>query len=359
MAIDVKKINIVLPEGVTKKGEISLKGNIAELEVVGATVGQKEISANYDGGVSKSVTLTVTDVTVFQELVTEPAGEVVAGGEVKLIAKFSKAPVLSELAIQKANGFTVKEEAKVVGNNIEATYTAGDVAMENCEFTANFRTDTTVKSARINILEKPAVLSEVQVEHAEIRIGAKSKVTAVFDKAPKIGEVQVVVPEGLTKDGEPALEGKNVVVTVTGKVAGAQKIQVTHNKVTKENTITVVSDAVIATATPEPAEVEVGGTSVVTVAYDKAFVTGQDALGVQYGEGLAEKVAYAENPEHNGGTLTVTVGAEGAKTLTLTLGGQQKVVTITGTPKPIVQAVDADPKSVEQGGTSKVKVTLK
>lgn len=359
MAIDVKKIKIVLPEGVTKEGEISLKGNVAELKVVGATVGQKEITASYDGGVSKSVTLTVTEATVFQELTLEPANEVNCGGEVKLIAKFSKAPVLSELAIQMANGFTVKEAAKVVGNNIEATYTAGEVAMENCEFTANFRTDTTVKSAKINIVERPAVLSEVQVEHAEIRIGAKSKVTAVFDKAPKIGEVQVVVPEGLTKDAEPVVEGNNVTFTVTGKTAGAQKIQVTHNKVTKENTITVVTDAVITTATAEPAEVEVGGASVVTVAYDKAFVTGQEALKVQYGEGLAEKVAYAENPEHTGGTLTVTVNAEGAKTLTLTLGGQQKVVTITGTPKPVVQAVDVDPKSVEQGGTSTVKVTLK
>lgn len=358
MAIDVKKINIVLPEGVTKKGEISLKGNVAELEVVGATVGQKEISANYDGGASKSVTLNVTEVTVFQDLVLEPAGEVVAGGEVKLIAKFSKPPVLGELDVQVATGFNIKEAAKVVGNNIEVIYTAGDIAMNDVEFTANFRTDTTVKKVKINILEKPAVLSEVQVEHAELRIGAKSKVTAVFDKAPVLSEVQVVIPEGLTKDGEPALEGKNVVVTVTGKVAGAQKIQVTHNKVTKENTITVVADAVIATAVAAPESVEVGGESVVTVTYDKAFVTGQDALKVQYGQGLAEKVAYAENPEHNGGTLTVTVGEEGAKTLTLTLGGQSKEVTITGTPKPVVQAVDVDPKSVEQGETSKVKVTL-
>ena len=356
--IDIKKISIVLPEGVTKQGEISLKGNEAELTVVGTTVGPKLVSASYDNGPSKTSSFTVTEVTQFTELVTEPAKKVYCGDPIKLIAKFSKVPVLSEVEILAPAGFTVTEKAKVVGHNVEVTYEAAGTPSLNAEFRVDFRTGTVVKTVQVNVEEKPALLQFVDASKKTARVTEETTVTFGFDKAPKLELMELRPSAGLTVKEAAKVEGNNIVVTYTCNTAGSQSVSGTYNGVVKTQAIEVVADAVIKTATAEPTSVEVGQQSVITVEYDKVFVTGQAALEVVPGAGVAVKVPYAENLAKNGGTVTVVVSQEGAVNVTLRLGGAEKVVSITGTPKPVVKAVSVEPSTIEQGGTAKVKVDI-
>lgn len=359
MAIDVKKINVILPEGVVKVGEISLKGNEAEVQLEGVTVGSKEISVNYDNGEAKKTTLVVTEETIFNTLTIEPGDQVFAGGDVKLVAEFSRTPVLGEVVITKPVGFTEKTPAAVKGSTIEAVYVAGEVVTDKAEFVVNFRDGKAEKKASLAVLERPAVMESADVEPKSIRIGKDAKITVTFDKAPKLTNVKFAVPEGLTQKGEASIRANTVELMVTGKTAGQQTVTITH--LADENktiTVEVVADAVIKTATAEPASIEVGQDAVITVEYDKAFVVGQDAIKVELGEGLAEKVPYAENQAKNGGTITVTGGAAGSKTVTFTLGGQQKVCTIEVAEKPSVQAVSVEPSEIEKGQQAKLKVTL-
>lgn len=359
MAIDVRKINVILPEGVTKVGEISLKGNEAELQLEGVTVGSKEISVNYDNGEAKKTTLVVTEETIFNTLSLEPGDQVFAGGDVKLVASFSRVPVLGEVAITKPVGFTEKTPAAVKGNTVEAVYAAGEVVTDKAEFVVNFREGKAEKKASLAVLERPAVMQSVDVEPKEVRIGVDAKITVVFDKAPKLTDVRFNVPAGLTQKGEATTRGNNVELMVTGKAAGSQVVTVSHlSDENKTVTVTVVADAVVKTAEAAPASVEVGQDAVITVTYDKAFVAGQAAIKVTVGEGLAEKVPYAENPAKNGGTITVTGGTVGSKTVTFELGGQQKVCTIEVTAKPQVQTVSVEPSEIEKGQQAKLKVTL-
>lgn len=358
MAIDVSKINVVLPEGVAKVGEISLKGNEAELVVVTSSVGSKEISASYDGGASKSTILTVTEATIFNTLVLEPADEVYCGEDVKLVATFSKTPILSEVAITPATGFTVKVEPAVVGNTVEATYTAPAVAAENNVFAVSFR-EGEPKEAIIDVVEKPAVMGAPTIDPASIRIGATTTMTIPFDKAPDATLLTLAVPNNVNQNGDPTVDGNNIVVTFTGASAGAAEIKATYGEQAEQGvTVTVVADAKVTSATAEPANCEVGDDVVITVEYDKAFVTGQDAIEIVMGEGLAEKVAYAENQDKTGGTMTVTAGQAGSLEVQFRLGGTTVTATIAVETPVEVQAVDVDPKSVENGQQATVKITL-
>lgn len=360
MAIDVKKINVVLPEGVSKVGEISLEGNTAELTVVGSTVGPKTISASYDGGTSKSGMLTVTEATVFNILAITPSDQVFIGDSVKLIATFSKTPIITEVNVLAPAGFVATAEPAVKGNNIEATYTAGGPVTDNAKFVVNFRDGEDEKEAVIKVLEKPAVLQTVKATPESVRVSGESKVVLTFDKEPELAKMEEVIPAGLTKTLGPVLNENTIEYTLTGKTAGAQEVVFTYNtQEAKRVTITVVADAVVKTATPAPTEIEVGADSVITVEYDKAFVEGQAAMKVVLGEGLSEKVPYAENPAKNGGTITVTGGQAGeTRTVTFQLGGAEKVCNIKVVEKTQVQAVDVDPKSIEAGKQAKVKITL-
>lgn len=356
--IDVKKISIVLPEGVTKQGEISLKGNEAELTVIGTTVGPKLISASYDGGAKKTTTLTVTEVTQFTAVRTEPADSVYCSEQVKLIAEFSRAPKLEEVKVTAPPSFVQVEAPKVVGHNVEATYTAAGTPQLNSEFSVNFRSGTVEKTVQINVEEKPALLESVDASKKTARVTDETTVTFTFDKEPVLDQMDIRPSSGLSVKTPAAVAGRTITVTYTCNTAGSQTVTGTYNKVSKTQNIEVVKDAVVKTATAKPESVEVGGSSVITVEYDKEFVTGQAALVVEPGEGVAVKTPYAENLAKNGGTVEVVVSAEGDKTVTLRLGGEEKVVTITGTPKPQVVNLAVEPEIVEKDTPAKVKVTM-
>lgn len=259
MAIDIKKINVVLPEGVSKVGELSLQGNIAELTVVGSTVGVKNISASYDGGEAKQASFTVTDATLFNTLTLEPADKVYPGEVVKLVAAFSKVPVLEEVEILAPAGWAVKTPAAVKGNNVEAEYTAGTIITPNAGFTVTFRKGEAEKQVTIAVEAVDAVMGEITADPTTIKVGAKTKAIVNFDKQPELSKFAVQCPEGLTQDGAGKVVGNSIEVSFTGKTAGPAQIGFTYAEQSPKNiTVTVEENIQVQAVDVDPKSVEVG-----------------------------------------------------------------------------------------------------
>ncbi len=330
--IDNKKIKLNLPDGVVTEGEISLSGNIATVNILSSTVGDKMISASYGDGEAVSTVLHVTEETLFSSLVTEPALKCFTGDTVKVVATFSKRPVLTDVEITPPAEFTMVSEPKVEGFTVTAEYTAPMDPATGGSFTVNFRHNTAVKTAEMNVLEKPAVLQSVNADPANIRIGEITTMTATFDKAPKLSEVNIVVPDGLTVNEAAKVVKNTVIAKYQGSAIGGKTIRVSHNKVEQTARVNVVADAIVTNVLAEPDSIKLGETSVITVSYDKPRLENQPQMVVKLDAGLAEKTPYAENPEKNGGTMQIVGSEQGDKSVTFTLGGKPKIVKITVNP---------------------------
>lgn len=330
--IDVRKINLTLPDGVVTEGEISISGNIATVNVISSTVGDKVIKASYDNGSEVSTILRVTEEVLFSSLATEPANKCFTGDVVKVIAAFTKPPQLVDVEITPPAGFTVKAEPKIEGVNVVAEYIAPDDTIQGGEFTVNFRHNTSVKTANMVVIEKPAELQTVEADPASIRISEVTTLTATFNKAPKLSEVIITVPEGLVVKEAAKVIKNTVVAKYQGSIVGDKNVKVEHNGVSKNITISVLADAIVSNVVADPDSIKLGESSVVTVTYDKPRLENQPPMEVKLDAGLAEKLPYTENPEKNGGTIQVVGSEQGDKSITFTLGGKSKVVKITVNP---------------------------
>lgn len=329
--IDVRKINVVLPPDVTMDGEISISGNIATVTLLPTAVGEKEISVSYDSKHPVTATLHVSEETLFTAFTCSPADRCFAGDTVRCTAKFSKIPLLSDLVITPALGFSVLSEPQVIGNTIVADYTAPEIPAEGLQFIANFRNNTTIKTCNMVVQEKPAVLQQVTSNKEQSRITTEFKLTAEFDKTPKAELLELELPDGVVKQGEPDISDTTMTITLVGNTVGSKTIGVTYAKVKKEVIVEILADAVIRSAAAEPTRIKAGETSAITVDYDKARLIDQPEMQVHLDSGLAEKVSYSERPDRTGGTMVVMGGEAGDKTVTLTLASKPTIIRITVT----------------------------
>lgn len=328
--IDVKKINVIVPEGVLLDGEISLTGNIARVGFIATSTGSKTISANYDNGDSKSTTLEVVDRTIFNEFTSEPIGEMFVGENITVTATFSRVPILSDLVLKAPFGFTEHTPAHVVGNAIIVVYTAPNIPVDSATISADYRNGESVKDIKINVINKPAILQELTTDKENGRVGSKVRVTATFDRQiERIEDIVFVPSEGLSISEPAKIEDNTVVIVYTGDTVGVKTIQATFGETEKSVEYEVLADAVIKTVVGEPEPVALAETVTITVTYDKARLEDQPEIDVKLDAGLAERTPYAENPERTGGTMVVTAGEPGDKTVTFTLGGVPKILKIT------------------------------
>lgn len=330
--IDIEKIKLNLPEGVVTEGEISLSGNVATVNIISSSTGNKVISASYDDGEPVSTVLQVTDQTLFTGLVSEPALRVLTGGIVKLIASFSKVPLLSDVVITPAVGFQVHSEPTVDGYNIVAEYTAPALPATNCEFTVNFRNNTAIKSVNLVVEETPATMMSLDIAPANVRVGEDITITATFDRAPKLSNFTIDNIPGLTIKDEAHVSDNTIVAVYTAQSVGSHDIVAHYDDQVKEGSVVVLADAIITSITGDPEPVALGGTVNITVLYDKARLENQPEMQVELDVGLAEKTPYAENPEKTGGVMQVVAAEEGDKTVTFILGGTPKQLKITVNP---------------------------
>lgn len=328
--IDVKKINVIVPDGVQLDGEISLTGNIARVGFIATSTGSKVISANYDNGDSRSTTLEVVDRTILNEFTIEPTEEVFVGENITVTATFSRVPTLSDLVITVPIRFTEHTAPHIVGNSIVAVYTAPDIAVQNATISADYRNGEYTKDVKINVVNKPVIFQDLTTDKENGRVGSKVKVTATFDRQIENLEDIVFVPsEGLSISEPAKIEDNTVVIVYTGDTVGVKTVQATFGETEKSVEYEVLADAVIKTVVGEPEPVALAETVTITVTYDKARLEDQPVMDVKLDAGLAEKTPYSENPERTGGTMVVTAGESGDKTVTFTLGGVPKILKIT------------------------------
>lgn len=328
--IDIKKINVQLPKGVVQQGEISLQGNVAELTVTGVELGEHTITASYDGKMPKTAILKVTTPLELLDFTVVPTENLYCGEKLTVTATFNTEDITAEdLVISAPDTFTVLSGPTITGNTVVVEYSA-PVVPEKATITANFRSGTTVKEVVVDVTERPAELLGASTDKDTIRITESTDIVFTFNKQPHLEQLELIESDGLTI-GEKVVEGSTIKVTVTGAKAGKHNLRGLYNYVAVDQIINIVTDAVIKTAVASPDAVKVGESSKITVEYDKAIVNGQEPIKIDLGEGVAEKVAYAENETHTGGSLEVTLGQDGPRHITLTLGGQNKVVTITVT----------------------------
>lgn len=328
--IDVKKINVIVPDGVQLDGEISLTGNIARVGFVATSTGSKTISANYDNGDSKYATLEVVDRTIFNEFTSEPIEEVFVGENITVTATFSRVPILSDLVLTAPFGFTEHTPPHIVGNSIVAVYTSPDIPVESATISADYRNGESTKDIKINVINKPAIFQDLTTDKENGRVGSKVRVTATFDRQiERIEDIVFVPSEGLSISEPAKIEDNTVVIVYTGDTVGVKTIQATFGETEKSVEYEVLADAVIKTVVGEPEPVALAEIVTITVTYDKARLADQPEMDVKLDAGLAEKTPYAENPERTGGTMVVTAGESGDKTATFTLGGVPKILKIT------------------------------
>lgn len=328
--IDVKKINVIVPDGVQLDGEISLTGNIARVGFIATSTGSKTISANYDNSDSKSTTLEVVDRTIFNEFAIGPTEEVFVGENITVTATFSRVPILSDLVLTVPFRFTEHTAPHVVGNSIVAVYTAPDIAVQNATISADYRNGEYTKDIKIDVVNKPVIFQDLTTDKESGRVGSKVRVTATFDRQiDRLKDIVFVPSEGLSISEPAKIEDNTVVIVYTGDTVGVKTIQATFGEIEKSVEYEVLADAVIKTVVGEPEPVALAETVTITVTYDKARLEDQPVMDVKLDAGLAEKTPYSENPERTGGTMVVTAGEPGDKTVTFTLGGVPKILKIT------------------------------
>lgn len=356
MAIDIKKINVVLPEGVSKVGELQLKGEIAELVVLGETIGKKLISVSYGDTEAKTGELLVTDATLFRDVTLSPTTEVTLGEMVTLTAVFSKPPVLDEVVITSPEGFNEHTPPAIQNNNIVAQYIAGGEPTEAATFEVTFR-ETDTKQASIKVNELPAAIQRLEASKSSVRVGEEFTLSAIFDKAPKDASEAVFVIPSNFKKGESKLiaEENTISIQLTAEEVGDNIVLECNGMTT---TVNVPADAVMAGVVAFPNSTVVGETCIITATYDKPRLDGQPEVDIVVSGGLIETGDYDETPEKSGGTMLVKATGVGTQTVTFRLGNVEKVATIEVSEAPTIVSMDVVPNEVEVGNESKVILTF-
>lgn len=326
--INIEKIKVNLPEDVLPTGEISLVGNIATLTVVGTTTGDKEISVSYDGKLPVSTVLHVTDEMLFEEFILEPAGKCYTGDIITCTARFSNVPLMSDFDLVAPYGFEVIEPPHVEDVRIIAKYKAPNTPMYNAIFTANYRSNTAVKIAKMAVEDRPAEFLGLLAGDDSIRVGQEVMVMAQFNKAPNVSDLVITSSNGLMGKMQPEVMDTSIVLSYTGMEVGPQFVTVTFNGVTHTAHIEVVADAVIESVKVDPETIAIGESSVITVKYDKPRLLDQPEMDVRFDNGLEVRREYQENPDLTGGVVIVTGVDQGEKTITFTLNENKPKIVI-------------------------------
>lgn len=229
MKIDVSKLNITLPEGVSKKTEPSLQPDGVSVKFT--VTGDKEVSGNigvaYNSGSPVNCKLTVQNTPVKEATLLKIADNVlgvVAGKDFTLKAEFDMPPVLEKAKIVVPSDWTVKEAAKVEGNFIIAVYTTKDIT-DTAKMSVTYGSVT--KELTIKV-QDPALNSFLTLtsDKPEYTVGEDIILTATYknnvaekDKPKLSGSL----PEGVSEKTPLASSGKTWTVTYTSNSTGEKQ----------------------------------------------------------------------------------------------------------------------------------------
>lgn len=220
MKIDVSKLHITLPEGVSKKTEPTVQpdGQSVKFEVTGNKVTSGNIEVVYEDGKSGSCGLTVKDATLIK--IYDNILGVVAGRDFTVRAQFDLAPALADVKITVPEDWTVSRAAYIDGNDVIAVFTTKNI-VETAEVSVDYKGQ--VKKLNINVRD-PQINSFKTLESnkAEYTTGEDIIITATYshdvtekDK-PEVGQL----PDGVTEKTPLTKSGKTWTATYTSSTTG-------------------------------------------------------------------------------------------------------------------------------------------
>lgn len=166
-------------------------------------------------------------------------------GVVTITINLSKAVnSTSDITLTVDNKMTVKTALALNTAKTQATATYTATTVGTCNISVKTVKGITTKTDKVTINEVPAVLKTVVAVPNAIDVGATTVVTATFDKAPKLADVQVSFnTTNLQQTVAPAISGNTVTLTLKGLVASASDVTVTHKSVSLKAKVTVNAPA--------------------------------------------------------------------------------------------------------------------
>ena len=267
MAIIKSKIKLTIPEGLTQKGDINIDDakHQATVTVTGKTVGSQQISVQYNGGLAKTCTVTVTPTPAFASEGTASPAAIEVGADTTVSITFNVDGVqASQVQVTPSAGLTYKNDGAVSGKTWTGKFTGKTPGAQNVQLAFGGAT----KTIAVTVNALPVITGEPQVSKTPIEIDEDVVLTLNFDKAGvKVGEVQVTPSEGLTQKVAPAVSGTKLTVTYTGKTAGAQTVKFALRGVTKTANIVVNQPMTLQSVTAKPESVVQGQDSLITMQF--------------------------------------------------------------------------------------------
>lgn len=228
MKIDVSKLNITLPEGVSKKTEPDLQPDGMSIKFT--VTGDKEVSGNigvaYNSGSPVNCKLTVQNAPVKEATLLKIADNilgVVAGKDFTVKAEFDMPPVLEKAKITVPSDWTVKEATKVEGNFIIAVYTTKNIT-DAAKISVTYGSVTKELTIRCSDPAKNTFLS-MDSDKAEYNVGeditliCNYKYDVTDEDKP---ELSGKTPEGVKEKTPLYKEGKTWKVVWTAETAGSK-----------------------------------------------------------------------------------------------------------------------------------------
>lgn len=348
-------------EGLTESVAKALSGNNVVVKYKSTTVGNKTVTFKYKGQtksgtvvcVEKPATLTnmSANKSVFLDKVP---------GDVTVTMTFTGAvPKLNQLHITAPETyFTEKTPAAVSGQTITATYTTKNVAKADAKITAEYLGVT--KEVSINIKAASTITTVTIDPNTNVQKGdvVTAKATMSAAMPDEQATPTITGTAGLTPKGSVVVAGDRTYVTqqfTVGDQVTQQTVTATSYGASKTANITPVAKAVLSSVTPAPTTVEIGGKSVVTIAFDKAPRLDEVQITADTAK-LTESKAKAISG--NNVTVEYTGKAAGTANISVVHNGVTKTANITVNPAYAINTVVADPTSVSVGADTTVTATF-
>lgn len=224
MKIDVSKLHINLPDGVTKKSEPVLDpdGVSVRFVVTGNKAEAYDIGISYNNGEPVNCKLKVQDATLLK--IADNILGVSAGSSFTVRAQFDIQPVLSKANITVPSDWIVSKAAAVEGNDIVAVYTTKDI---NASAKISVEYLGVTKELTIDVRD-PNFNSFLTLtsDKAEYSVGEDIMLTATYkydvvdkDKPALSG----ALPEGVKEKSPLTKSGKTWVTTYTAETVGEKQ----------------------------------------------------------------------------------------------------------------------------------------
>lgn len=223
MNINLSKLNVVLPDGIIKKGEPKLNqdGASVTFTVTGKKPVTGSIGVSYNGSKSVNCKLTVEDAVLLK--IDDNILGLPAGSNFTLRAQFDSVPTLDRATIVVPADWTIESDAKVEGNDIVAVYTTKDInptAKVSVEYAGVTKELTLyVRDPSINSFTSLASNKTEYSVGEDIVLTANYKFNVEDKDKP---EVSGSLPEGVSEKTPLAKDGKTFTVTYTSSTPGSK-----------------------------------------------------------------------------------------------------------------------------------------